>query len=157
MTSKAKNIIIISSIVTVGVGGYFLIDYLLKPKLSDEEKQKQLIDEMSNADKGTNNSSNSSSGSSTDTSTDSSSTSVLSIPTDAKTILDGLSGWTTNNDEKIIVMTVKKYNSKTYKSLEKYFNDKYKRVARIGMLKMTEWIEDDLSDENYNQIKNIVG
>lgn len=157
MSAKTKNIIIISSIVAVGVGGYFLINYLLKPKLSDEEKQKQLIDEMSNADKGTDNSSNSSSGSSTNTSTDSSSTSVLSIPTDAKTILDGLSGWTTNNDEKIIVLTVKKYNSKSYKELENYFNDKYKRVARIGMLKMTEWIEDDLSDENYNQIKNIVG
>ena len=156
MSAKTKNIIIISSIVAVGVGGYFLINYLLKPKLSDEEKQKQLIDEMSNADKGTDNSSNSSSGSSTNTSTDSSSTSVLSIPTDAKTILDGLSGWTTNNDEKIIVLTVKKYNSKSYKELENYFNDKYKRVARIGMLKMTEWIEDDLSDENYNQIKDIV-
>ena len=49
-----------------------------------------------------------------------------------------------------------KYNSKNYKELENYFNEKYKRVPRYRMLKMTEWIEDDLSDDNYNKIKNIM-
>tara|TARA_Y100000592_G_scaffold101114_1_gene185624 strand:+ start:14963 stop:15430 length:468 start_codon:yes stop_codon:yes gene_type:complete len=154
MKTKTKNIIIISSIVAVGVGGYFLINYLLKPKLTDEEKK--LIEEMGNANKGTDNSSSSSSDSSTDTSSDSSNTNMLSLPSDAKIILNGLSGWTTDNDEALIVSTVLKYNSKNYKELENYFNNTYKRVPRYRMLKMTEWIEDDLSDDNYNKIKNIM-
>ena len=111
---------------------------------------------MANANKGSGSSSNSSSSSSTDSSNDSSNKVVTSIPSDAKIILNGLSGWTTDNDESLIVSTVLKYNSKSYKDLEAYFNDKYKRVARYRMLKMTEWIEDDLSDDNYNKIKNIV-
>jgi hypothetical protein len=81
---------------------------------------------------------------------------MLSLPSDAKIILNGLSGWTTDNDEALIVSTVLKYNSKNYKELENYFNNTYKRVPRYRMLKMTEWIEDDLSDDNYNKIKNIV-
>ena len=154
MNKKTKNIIIISSIVAIGVGGYFLVNYLLKPKLTDEEKK--LIEEMSKANKSDGGTFSSGSDSSTDTSSDFDSKTIDTIPSDAKIILNGLSGWTTDNDEALILSTVLKYNSKSYKDLEAYFNDKYKRVPRYRMLQMTEWIEDDLSDDNYNKIKNIL-
>ena len=150
MKTKTKNIIIISSIVAVGVGGYFLINYLLKPKLTDEEKK--LIDEMANANKGTDNSSNSGGNSSTDSSNDSSNKVVISIPSDAKIILNGLSGWTTDNDEMVIVGVLSKYDKRKFNQLEKFFNDKYK----YKQITLKKWLEDDLSDDNYNKIKNLV-
>ena len=150
MKTKTKNIIIISSVVAVGVGGYFLVNYLLKPKLTDEEKK--LIEEMSKANKGDGGTSSSGSGGDTDTSTDSSTKVNVSIPSDAKIILNALSGWTKDNDEMIIVGILSKYNSDNFKELESYFNKEYK----YKQTPLRRWLDDDLSDENLNKINKVL-
>ena len=159
MNTKTKNILIITSVVAVGIGGYFggkfLLNKLLKPKLNEDEKQ--LIEQMESANKGGVGNNSGSSNSNTSSSSNNSNKGVNQIPNDAQIILDGLRGWTTDNDEKIIVSTVQKYNPTSYKQLENHFNTKFARIPRVRMLKMSEWIEDDLSDDNFEKIKNIVG
>lgn len=150
MNTKTKNIIIISSIVAVGVGGYFLVNYLLKPKLTDGEKK--LIEEMSKANKGDGGESSSGSGSNTNNSNNSGDKNPISIPTDAKIILSKLSGWTTDSDENFIVTILSKYDKKTFKDLESFFNVEYK----YKQTPLRKWLDTDLSDDNFNKIKRVL-
>ena len=153
---KTKNILIVSSIVVGGVGVFLLIKKLRKPKLSDEEER--LLEQMANSNKGGSSSTSSGGGGSSNTPS-------LSYSVESDKIYKALENWTTDNDEKIIVDTILNFNSSTFKNLEKYFNSKYSsRSGSIGGFSLghknptlKEWLEDDLSDENYAKIKNIVG
>ena len=168
MKTKTKNILIVSSIVVGGVGVFLLIKKLRKPKLSDEEER--LLEQMANSNKGGSSSTSSGGGGSSNTPS-------LSYSVESDKIYKALENWTTDNDEKIIVDTILNFNSSTlkkyyikkvrlhFKNLEKYFNTKYSsRSGSIGGFSLgyknptlKEWLEDDLSDENYAKIKNIVG
>lgn len=156
MKTKTKNILIVSSIVVGGVGVFLLFKKLRKPKLSDEEQR--LLEQMANSNKG-GSSSTSSGGSS------SANNPNLSISLESDKIYKALENWTTDNDEKIIVSSIQKFNANSFKNLAKYFNTKYSsRSASLGGFSLgfknptlKEWLEDDLSEENYAKIKNIIG
>lgn len=151
METRTKNIIIVSSVVVVGVTAYFVINnFIKKPKLTDEEKE--LLEEMEAQNGSGANSNNGNSGSNSSSSNNTNNTTDSLLSADAKIILYGLSGWTTDNDEKLIVNVIKKYNKETFKKLESFFNKKYK----YKQTPLQEWLEEDLSDENFNQIKKII-
>ena len=151
MKARTKNVIIVSSVIAVGVTAYIVINnFIKKPKLSNEEKE--LLEEMEAKNGSGNNSNNGNSGSDSSSSNNTNNTTDSVLSANAQIILNGLSGWTTDNDEKLIVNVIKKYNKETFKKLESFFNKKYK----YKQTPLQEWLEEDLSDENFNQIKKTI-
>lgn len=153
MNTKTKNIVIITSVVAVGVASYFAVNHFVKkPKLSDEEKK--LLAEMEAKGGSSGNTTNGSSNSNTNSGSNSNTTTDSVLLSDAKIILRGLVGWTTDNDEKVILLTLNKYNKDSFKALKKTFNKAYGKMGKS--YELSTWLEDDLSDENYNKIRKIV-
>lgn len=158
MEKRIKNIVIVSSVVAVGVTAYFVINnFIKKPNLTNEEKE--LLEKMEAQNRSGGNANNSNSGSNSSSSNNTNNPSDTLLSSDAKIILYGLNGWTTDNDEKLIVTVIKRYNKETFKKLESYFNTQNKYKGNTSMLgtPLKEWLEDDLSNDNFNQIKKIIG
>lgn len=136
---KKKVIIIVSSIVALGAGALLVRPYIRKRKKGDPIS--------------------SSTSSNTNTGVVGPIVDSNKIKSDAQKIYSALNLWTTSNDEKVVVEIIKTYIPSTYKQLEKHFNQEYKfKVGNsIENDPLRDWLEEDLSEENFNQIKGIVG
>lgn len=151
MTTKTKNIIIISSIVTIGISAYFTINYFItkKPKLTDEEKK--LLEEMARGSKRGGDTTNNNNGSNTNGGNNSNNQSPSSILDDANNIFQALAGWTTDKEELKIVEIIKKYNRSSINNLREVFATRFKRFNSLDV-----WLDDDLSESNLDKLKNIL-
>jgi hypothetical protein len=143
---KKDIIIAISAFTAIGVGAILLRNYLKKNG------------KKANPSKGGRGSASGSRGGSTDDDRDATSVSMSEIKSDAEKIYSALNLWTTDNDEKIIVDRISKYSKSDFVKLEKLFNQEYEfKVGNaIKNYPLREWLEEDLSDENYSKISTII-
>ena len=64
---------------------------------------------------------------------------------------DNLLGWTTSSDEETIVDTLIILTKEQVSQVRNYFNSKWGADDKFD-----EWLKDDLSDSNYNKIKQLL-
>ena len=141
-----KIIIAVSALVTIGAGTLLVRNFIKNDKNSDSSKTRG-------------GSSGGSRGGSTSDGNNATSIGMAEIKGDAQKIYSALNLWTTDNDEKIIVERISKYSPSAFKKLEKWFNQEFEfKVGNsIKNDPLKEWLEEDLSDENYEKIRSIVG
>jgi len=146
---KKTIIISVSALVFIGAGT-LLVRHYLKKKKNDKDTDSSKTDGSST---------DGSRGGDSDSGIDTSTMSISKIKGDAEKIYSALNLWTTDKDEMIIVEIIGNYSPSSFKKLEKLFNQdyQYKIGDRIKNDRLKDWLEEDLSEENFDKIRSILG